>query len=213
MEKDGNSPHRRRDAIQDRYEEALSSIEREFAENGLSEDEIKSLEAVIYRRADDIPGKTAPEAPPQRGESRRRDDAPGDDIPPGGPKKSLFSGGQEEVFMEKPDVRAGERIYDLTEVLEEGAAARVENAGGRVPGEPASAPAAFAGAAEGMPSPSQNKVYELSNLFDDRPDDRLREEIMKKAAEIAEKVAREVVPSIAERVIREEIEKLKGSRG
>jgi hypothetical protein len=32
---------------------------------------------------------------------------------------------------------------------------------------------------------------------------------MKRAAEIAEKVAREVIPDIAERVIREEIEKLK----
>jgi undecaprenyl pyrophosphate synthase len=37
----------------------------------------------------------------------------------------------------------------------------------------------------------------------------LRDEIMKRAEEIAEKVAREVIPDIAERVIREEIEKLK----
>ncbi len=39
----------------------------------------------------------------------------------------------------------------------------------------------------------------------------LHEEIMKRASEIAEKVAREVIPAVAERVIREEIEKLKKS--
>ncbi|MCK7514453.1 MAG: hypothetical protein MZV70_67525 [Desulfobacterales bacterium] len=37
----------------------------------------------------------------------------------------------------------------------------------------------------------------------------LHDEIMKRAEEIAEKIAREVIPDIAERVIREEIEKLK----
>jgi hypothetical protein len=37
----------------------------------------------------------------------------------------------------------------------------------------------------------------------------LHDEIMKRAVEIAERIAREVVPDIAERVIREEIEKLK----
>jgi len=37
----------------------------------------------------------------------------------------------------------------------------------------------------------------------------LHDEIMKRAQEIAEKVAREIIPDIAERVIREEIEKLK----
>lgn len=35
------------------------------------------------------------------------------------------------------------------------------------------------------------------------------DEIMKKVSEVAEKVARELFPSIAEKVIREEIEKLK----
>ena len=37
----------------------------------------------------------------------------------------------------------------------------------------------------------------------------LHDEIMKRAAEIAEKVAREVIPDIAERIIRAEIERLK----
>ena len=38
----------------------------------------------------------------------------------------------------------------------------------------------------------------------------LNDEIIKRVSEIAEKIAREMVPGIAERVIREEIDKLKG---
>jgi hypothetical protein len=40
---------------------------------------------------------------------------------------------------------------------------------------------------------------------------RLQDEIMKKVAEIAERIAREQFPGIAERIIREEIESLKKS--
>lgn len=58
------------------------------------------------------------------------------------------------------------------------------------------------------------KIYDLVDVVERRPrmalvDTGLHDEIMKRAAEIAEKIAREVVPDIAERVIREEIEKLK----
>jgi hypothetical protein len=57
-------------------------------------------------------------------------------------------------------------------------------------------------------------IYDLVDVVDKRPkmafvDAGLHDEIMKRAVEIAEKIAREVVPDIAERVIREEIEKLK----
>ena len=37
----------------------------------------------------------------------------------------------------------------------------------------------------------------------------LNKEIIKRATEIAERIAREIIPEIAERVIKEEIEKLK----
>jgi chorismate mutase len=57
--------------------------------------------------------------------------------------------------------------------------------------------------------PTGKKVYDLSNLYDESREDQIREEIRQKAVEIAEKVAREVMPGIVERVIREEIEKLK----
>jgi hypothetical protein len=58
------------------------------------------------------------------------------------------------------------------------------------------------------------KIYDLVDVIERRPrmalvDTGLHDEIMKRAVEIAEKIAREVIPDIAERVIREEIEKLK----
>jgi hypothetical protein len=58
------------------------------------------------------------------------------------------------------------------------------------------------------------KIYDLVDVVERKPrmalvDTGLHDDIMKRAAEIAEKVAREVIPDIAERVIREEIEKLK----
>jgi hypothetical protein len=61
-------------------------------------------------------------------------------------------------------------------------------------------------------------VYELTDIFDempiqDVPVERLNEEIKRIVAQIAEKISREVVPAVAERVIREEIEKLKKTSG
>ena len=60
----------------------------------------------------------------------------------------------------------------------------------------------------------KGKVYELRDVIEEPKLDaivggRLQDEIMKKVAEIAERIAREQFPAIAERVIREEIENLK----
>jgi hypothetical protein len=60
-----------------------------------------------------------------------------------------------------------------------------------------------------------DRIYDLVDIIEDvcqsggvdRYD--LNDEAVKKVSEIAEKVAREMVPGIAERIIREEIEKLK----
>lgn len=58
------------------------------------------------------------------------------------------------------------------------------------------------------------KIYDLIDVVEEVPegvlgDQEFNDQIVKKVSEIAEKIAREVVPEIAERVIREEIEKLK----
>jgi len=60
----------------------------------------------------------------------------------------------------------------------------------------------------------RGKVYELRDVVEEPRIEaiaggRLQDEIMKKVAEIAERVAREQFPAIAERIIREEIENLK----
>jgi len=95
-----------------------------------------------------------------------------------------------EGRMLKPE----DRILDLVEVLDGSPIFPAE----RLP--------------EGKPSPE--RIYDLVDVVEKKPkmafvDAGLRDEIMKRATEIAEKVAREVIPGVAERIIREEIEKLK----
>jgi hypothetical protein len=95
-----------------------------------------------------------------------------------------------EGRMLKPE----DRILDLLEVLEDSPVFPAE----RFP--------------DGKQSPG--RIYDLVDVVEKKPkmafvDAGLHEEIMKRAAEIAEKVAREVIPDVAERIIREEIEKLK----
>ena len=61
---------------------------------------------------------------------------------------------------------------------------------------------------------AEDKIYDLTDIIEKglggrHPDANLNDEIMRKVAEITQRIAREIVPGIAERVIREEIEKLK----
>jgi hypothetical protein len=95
-----------------------------------------------------------------------------------------------EGRMLKPE----DRIHDLVDLLEES------------PGFPAE------GQRSGRSGP--DKIYDLIDVVERKPkmafvDAGLRDEIMKRAGEIAERVAREIIPDVAERVIREEIERLK----
>lgn len=58
------------------------------------------------------------------------------------------------------------------------------------------------------------KIYELQDVLEEGPGpgfpgEAMEEEMRKIALAMAEKIAREIIPEIAERVIREEIEKLK----
>lgn len=63
-------------------------------------------------------------------------------------------------------------------------------------------------------SKSDGTVYDLTDVVEKGTggsmyDPGLNEEIMKKVAETTERIVKEMIPEIAERVIREEIEKLK----
>jgi hypothetical protein len=98
------------------------------------------------------------------------------------------------MMIEGRVLKPGDRIYDLLEVVEP-----VSGASGE-------------GASTAKPGPE--RIYDLLDVVEKKPklafvDTGLHDEIMKRAGEIAEKVAREVIPALAERIIREEIEKLK----
>ncbi len=56
----------------------------------------------------------------------------------------------------------------------------------------------------------EKEVYMLVDVIEENPaGDQLYEEVMKKSEEILERIARKIVPEIAERMIKEEIEKIK----
>ena len=214
MEKDDEFNRRRIDTGDSRYAEAISKLEKELAEKGLSRDEIKSLEEVIYGQADEIlegaaagtggavTGRTADAGIPPRRDTDFLDDILREK------RVNLFSKGTEETDMEKPTLKEGDRIYDLTDVVEE-PQLKIDRGGTRVTLTPPMTEHAAVDTPDGIRISQDKKVYELSNIFDESQEGLIREEVRRKAAEIAEKVAREVMPGIVERVIREEIDKLK----
>ncbi len=60
----------------------------------------------------------------------------------------------------------------------------------------------------------EDKVYDLVDILEKGSGERLQDsnlndEILKRVSEITQRIAREMVPEIAERIIREEIDKLK----
>jgi len=56
----------------------------------------------------------------------------------------------------------------------------------------------------------KSDIHTLVDVIENTPAaNKLHEEIMTRATEIAERIAREIIPEIAERVIKEEIERLK----
>jgi guanylate kinase len=57
---------------------------------------------------------------------------------------------------------------------------------------------------------NKNEIHALVDVIEDTQTvNNLNKEIIKRATEIAERIAREIIPEIAERVVKEEIEKLK----
>ena len=63
-----------------------------------------------------------------------------------------------------------------------------------------------------------DKIYDLVDVIEEKPDevlpaDTLDDEITGVVSKIAERIAREMFPSIAEKIIREEIDRLKENPG
>jgi hypothetical protein len=104
--------------------------------------------------------------------------------------------GKRIMMIEGRVLKPQEVVHDLLDVLEDSSGFPGQGLPGRGGG--------------------RERIYDLVDVVEKKPrmafvDTGLHEEIMKRAAEIAEKIAREVIPTVAERVIREEIEKLKKS--
>jgi len=98
------------------------------------------------------------------------------------------------MMIEGRVLKPEDRIHDLVDIFDTVSGFREEDPGERKNGS--------------------EIIYDLVDVVERKPrmalvDTGLHDEIMKRAQEIAEKVAREIIPDIAERVIREEIEKLK----
>jgi carbon monoxide dehydrogenase subunit G len=59
-----------------------------------------------------------------------------------------------------------------------------------------------------------NNLHDIVNEVEEkRLESQLNEEIIQRTTAIAEKIAREIIPEIAERIVREEIEKIKKISG
>jgi hypothetical protein len=94
------------------------------------------------------------------------------------------------------------KIYDLTEVYEE----RNGRNGQEI--------IVVDGRGYERITKDNNNVHAQSTVFEDGLVTKdMNDEIIRRATEIAEKIAREIIPEVAERVIREEIEKLKKLSG
>ena len=109
-----------------------------------------------------------------------------------------LSGGDGEGIMmiEGRVLKPQDIIHDMLDVLEDSSGFPRQGLPGRGAG--------------------RERIFDLVDVVEKKPrmafvDAGLREEIMKRATEVAENVAREVIPAVAERIIREEIEKLKKS--
>lgn len=102
--------------------------------------------------------------------------------------------GDRIMMIEGRVLKPEDRIHELVDIIDPASEARGED-----PGERREGP---------------EIIYDLVDVVERKPkmalvDTGLHDEIMKRAREVAERVAREIIPDIAERVIREEIEKLK----
>jgi hypothetical protein len=96
------------------------------------------------------------------------------------------------------------KIYDLTEIYED------NNGSGRKLSDARNNQEVIVVDRRGYERVMRDNIHDLTDEVEDaNSSNKLNEEIIKRAAEIAERIAREIMPEIAERVIREEIEKIK----
>ena len=122
-----------------------------------------------------------------------------------GSKENVPEARTEDVLVDGRLLKPDDRIYDLVDVIDDNGGAEAKQdreiivIDGRV--------------YERVSRPG-DEVHDLVDTIEkgsgvSLDDAGLNDEIIKRVSEIAERIAREIVPEIAERVIREEIDKLK----
>ena len=122
-----------------------------------------------------------------------------------GSKENIPEARTEDVLVDGRLLKPDDRVYDLVDVIDDNAGAETKQdreiivIDGRV--------------YERVSRPGDD-VHDLVDTIEkgsggSLDDARLNDEIIKRVGEIAERIAKEVVPEIAERIIREEIDKLK----
>jgi len=114
-----------------------------------------------------------------------------------GQDKSLDTNGNEGILINGRLLKPDDRVYDLVEVIKDGKISEgqqnreIDVINGQV--------------SHKICSPN-DKAVELTDVVEKA----YHEEVIKRISETAERIAREMIPGIAERIIREEIEKIKG---
>jgi hypothetical protein len=98
------------------------------------------------------------------------------------------------------------KIFELTEVYDErNGIDRISSDGGKSPQV-----IVIDGRGYERVKPEGQNIHDLTEIVEDRsPNFQINDLVMKRTEEIIERIARDMIPEIAERVIREEIEKLK----
>jgi hypothetical protein len=122
-----------------------------------------------------------------------------------GSKENVPEARTEDVLVDGRLLKPDDRIYDLVDVIDDNGGAEAKQdreiivIDGRV--------------YERVSRPG-DEVHDLVDTIEkgsgvSLDDAGLNDEIIKRVSEIAERIAKEIVPEIAERIIREEIDKLK----
>ena len=122
-----------------------------------------------------------------------------------GSKENIPEARNEDVLVDGRLLKPDDRVYDLVDVIDDHAGAETKQDREII---------VIDGRVYERVSRSGDDVHDLVDTIEkgsggSLDDARLNDEIIKRVGEIAERIAKEVVPEIAERIIREEIDKLK----
>ncbi len=99
-----------------------------------------------------------------------------------------------------------QKIFELTEVYDERSGHERSSTNGKGPQQII----VIDGRGYESISPEGQNIHDLTEVVEDRPMNvQINDLVMKRTEEMIERIVRDVIPEIAERVIREEIEKLK----